>query len=86
MSALEYFYDPVPRTVYTDGSGRRVIREEHVGREGGTPPIFIVWNDFDSGELLGVYSRRSIDAEPKTWGPMFADAEGSASQGGGVGG
>jgi hypothetical protein len=60
----------VRNTAFTNGDGRRVLRRELLGREGGIPPILILFEDFQTGELLGTY-RCSQHGHTETSGPMF---------------
>jgi hypothetical protein len=48
-----------------------VVRTEIIGREGGKPPILLLFEDVDTNETLGVYLRYSLDSSSVTYGPMF---------------
>ena len=78
MSENAEFWDPPRSTVYT-ANGRRIRRDEVIGREGGVPPILIHWHDHDTGEYLGGYSLSRLNMDPVTDGPMFAERSASGA-------
>lgn len=54
--------------------GPGYTRHEIIGREGGHPPIYIIWTDgpdLDRDKIMGIYSKPSIDKESEHWGEMF---------------
>jgi hypothetical protein len=54
----------------TEAPYRRIRRIELVGKEGGVPPIWIIWEDAVTNEWFGTYRVNDAGYVTKI-GPMF---------------